>query len=296
MTQRLLIGTRKGTFIAERGPSGYQLRLSGHAGVSVNYVAANPHDGTLWAALGFGHWGAKLSMSKDSGQTWNDVPSQIKYPEGARYLAPPDPGQETDGPQRFTLRAATLLKLWVIGFGAPGSIYVGTIPGGLFVSNDGGERFERPRDVLGKDIDFEVDPVADRQARQRRHLQGVRDERHFEAGAGHRADRQADAVQRHRALLDQVGGQLAGHREGQLAVVAVLAPRWSLQVDRLGHRIDLEGAERGAEGGGQVVADQRRSLPVSMTRERRSLRGWSHVVRSRSSPDREGQSGRWHTG
>jgi hypothetical protein len=89
MTQRLLIGTRKGTFIAERGPAGYRLRLSGHAGVSVNYVAADPHDGTLWAALGFGHWGAKLSMSKDGGQTWNDAPYQVKYPEGARYLAPP---------------------------------------------------------------------------------------------------------------------------------------------------------------------------------------------------------------
>ena len=46
--------------------------------------------GTLWAALGHGHWGAKLSRSDDDGTTWTDA-AQIKYPEGARYLAPPMP-------------------------------------------------------------------------------------------------------------------------------------------------------------------------------------------------------------
>jgi photosystem II stability/assembly factor-like uncharacterized protein len=151
MTQRLLIGTRKGTFIAERGPAGYRVRLAGHAGVSVNYVVSDPHDGTLWAALGFGHWGAKLSTSKDGGQSWKDAPAQIKYPEGARYLAPPDPGQDDDGGKRFTLRTATLLKLWAIGFGAPGRVYVGTIPGGLFVSDDGGEHFELNRPLWDHD-------------------------------------------------------------------------------------------------------------------------------------------------
>lgn len=141
MTKRLLIGTRKGTFIATREASGYDLTLAGHAGVSVNYVAADPNTGSLWAALGFGHWGAKLSKSVDGGATWTDA-SQVKYPEGARYLAPPDPGTEEEGaPQRFTVRTATLLKLWVLGFGKPGRVYVGTIPGGLFVSDDGGETF-----------------------------------------------------------------------------------------------------------------------------------------------------------
>lgn len=141
MAKRLLIGTRKGTFIASRGAHGYVPKLVGHAGVSVNFVAADPNSGTLWAALGFGHWGAKLSRSTDGGQTWADA-AQVKYPEGARYLAPPDPGTEEEGaPQRFTMRSATLLKLWVLGFGAPGRVYVGTIPGGLFVSEDGGESF-----------------------------------------------------------------------------------------------------------------------------------------------------------
>ncbi len=145
MTGPLLIGTRKGSFIVDKTGGSYKPSLAGHAGVSVNFLARDPNSGDLWAALGFGHWGAKISRSTDGGATWNDA-SQIKYPEGARYLAPPDPGEESDEEaQRFTLRTATLLKLWVIGFGQPGRIYVGTIPGGLFVSDDNGESFELNR-------------------------------------------------------------------------------------------------------------------------------------------------------
>lgn len=141
---RILVGTRKGTFAIEKTNGSFKPKLLGHAGVGVNYVTRDPQTGTLWAALGHGHWGAKLSRSKDDGATWEDAP-QIKYPEGARYLAPPDPSENEDpeaAPQKFTLREATLLKLWAISFGKDGRIYVGTIPGGLFVSKDGGESFE----------------------------------------------------------------------------------------------------------------------------------------------------------
>src|SRR5688572_23109007 len=150
MSDRILIGSRKGTFIADKGAKGWQLRLAGHGGTSVNFVAADPESGALWAALGFGHWGAKLSRSTDGGQTWADA-SQVKYPPGARYLAPPDPDEEESGPTRFTTRDATLLKLWVLAFGPGGRVYVGTIPGGLFVSEDGGESFELNRALWNHD-------------------------------------------------------------------------------------------------------------------------------------------------
>jgi len=151
MSGRILIGTRKGSFIAEKGSAGWKLRLAGHAGTSVNFLAADPESGGLWAALGFGHWGAKLSRSTDGGQSWADA-SQIKYPAGARYLAPPDPDEEQEGgPTRFSLRDATLLKLWVIAFGPGGRIYVGTIPGGLFVSEDAGDSFELNRPLWNHD-------------------------------------------------------------------------------------------------------------------------------------------------
>ncbi len=152
MQERIWIGTRKGTFVAENLSGNWKVRLAGHAGVGVNYVAEDPYTGTLWAALGHGHWGAKLSKSKDGGATWEDA-SQVKYPDGARYLAPPDPSPNDDGgePQRFSTRTATLLKLWVLGFGPQGSVYVGTIPGGLFISRDGGETFELNRPLWNHD-------------------------------------------------------------------------------------------------------------------------------------------------
>jgi photosystem II stability/assembly factor-like uncharacterized protein len=136
MSDRIVVGTRKGTFIVEKAGGRYRPRLAGHAGVGVNFVARDPQSGVLWAALGHGHWGAKLSRSDDDGNSWVDA-SQIMYPEGARYLAPPldDNGAETK------IKDATVLKLWTIAFGPDGRIYVGTIPGGLFVSEDGGASF-----------------------------------------------------------------------------------------------------------------------------------------------------------
>jgi len=147
MSDRILVGTRKGTFFVERSKGRWTPRLAGHAGAGVNFVARDPHTGTLWAALGHGHWGAKLSRSTDDGASWADA-TQIKFPDGARYLAPPEPSE--DDPDagltaKATLKDATVLKLWTIAFGEPGRIFVGTIPGGLFVSDDGGERFELNR-------------------------------------------------------------------------------------------------------------------------------------------------------
>jgi hypothetical protein len=110
----------------------------------VNFVVRDPNTGALWAALGHGHWGAKLSRSTDDGATWSDA-TQIKYPEGAKYLVPPDPTEDGVAPGEASLRDATLLKLWCIAFGKPGTIHVGTIPGGLFTSRDNGETFELDR-------------------------------------------------------------------------------------------------------------------------------------------------------
>jgi photosystem II stability/assembly factor-like uncharacterized protein len=148
MASRILVGTRKGTFIVEKTGDHWRPRLAGHAGTGVNFVARDPYTGRLWALLGHGHWGAKLSISDDEGATWADAPAQIKYPEGARYI-----GQEMYGDAsatfgigwRISTRPATLAKLWVIGFGAGGRVYIGTIPGGLFVSRDAGASFELNR-------------------------------------------------------------------------------------------------------------------------------------------------------
>jgi photosystem II stability/assembly factor-like uncharacterized protein len=138
----ILVGTRKGSFSIEKRAGKWQPKLLGHPGVGVNFVTQAPDGGALWAALGHGHWGAKLSRSEDGGASWQDA-TQIAYPEGARYLAPPDPGADENG--ATTSKDARLLKLWAIAFGPNGRVYVGTIPGGLFVSSDAGESFELNR-------------------------------------------------------------------------------------------------------------------------------------------------------
>ena len=144
MSSTIFVGTRKGTFIVDKRGGQWTPRLAGHAGMGVNFVARDPSAGTLWAALGHGHWGAKLSRSTDGGETWADA-AQIKYPEGARHLVPPPPSEDGDLDGPVKLQAATLLKLWAIAFGPDGRIYVGTIPGGLFASTDGGDSFELNR-------------------------------------------------------------------------------------------------------------------------------------------------------
>ncbi len=146
MSHRILVGTRKGTFGVEKKDGRWRARLMAHTGVGVNYVARDPNTGRLWALLGHGHWGAKLSCSDDDGETWADATAQIKYPDGARYIGHNfDIDDETGFGWKSELREATVLKLWVIAFGPTGRIYVGTIPGGLFTSEDGGESFELNR-------------------------------------------------------------------------------------------------------------------------------------------------------
>lgn len=147
MSDRILLATRKGTLILDRVGGRWKARPISHPGVNVAYAAADPRDGTLWASLDHGHWGPKLSRSKDGGETWEDTPS-IKYPAGARYVAQymplpdEDPFEVSKRPQ---YKDAIVLKNWVIGFAGPdqpGVMHVGTIPGGLFTSRDGGESWE----------------------------------------------------------------------------------------------------------------------------------------------------------
>ena len=141
---QIWVGTRKGTFVVTKVAGHWQPRLVGHPGVGVNFVARDPFTHRVWALLGHGHWGAKLSHSDDGGATWNDAKAQIKYPPGARYIAQDmfEDSSSDDGVGFTTsFKAATLLKLWHIAFGSGGRVFVGTIPGGLFESTDGGETF-----------------------------------------------------------------------------------------------------------------------------------------------------------
>lgn len=149
MSDQIVLGTRKGTLILDRRAGQWRARPIAHPGVSISYAARDPRDGTYWSSLDHGHWGPKLSRSKD-GETWEDAPS-IKYPEGSRYVAQYFPMPDEDPEvvaKRPKYKDAALLKVWVLGFPGPdqaGVIHAGTIPGGMFTSTDGGDSWELNR-------------------------------------------------------------------------------------------------------------------------------------------------------
>lgn len=113
-------------------------------------MARDPRDGTVWASLDHGHWGPKLSRSRDGGESWEDVLS-LKYPEGARHIAQylPIADFDPEAPEgEPEYKDATVYKIWNLTFGTaerPGRLYAGTIPGGLFISDDGGDSWELNR-------------------------------------------------------------------------------------------------------------------------------------------------------
>ncbi len=122
----ILLGTRKGLLVFSRSDGDWQLVHHAFQGVAVAYAVMDPRSGTIWACLDHGHWGQKLSRSTDGGKNWEDAPAP-EYPEGAVI--------REDKP-------ATLRYLWVLAAGPesqPGRLYLGTEPGGLFISDDGGD-------------------------------------------------------------------------------------------------------------------------------------------------------------
>lgn len=150
MPEMILLGTRKGTVIFDRKNSTWHPRPIMHEGIPICYATRDPRSGTLWVSLDHGHWGPKLSCSRDGGATWEDRPA-VKYPEGARYIVKylPTPDFDPEAPAgEPEYKDASVLKIWNIAFGGesqPGRLYAGTIPGGLFVSDDNGESWQLNR-------------------------------------------------------------------------------------------------------------------------------------------------------
>lgn len=127
----LHVATRKGLFVYDL--AGAPRIVGRHfLGLDVTLTLADPRTGHWHAALDHGHFGAKLHRSADRGATWQEVgvPVYPPRPEGA-------PEASADGrPQAWSLK-----KIWALEAGGPteaGRLWCGTIPGGLFRSDDHG--------------------------------------------------------------------------------------------------------------------------------------------------------------
>ena len=126
MSDRLYLATRKGLFTAERSATdSWDVVSSAFVGDPVTMLLDDPRDGTLYAALNLGHFGVKLHRSEDRGKNWEEV--------SAPAFATESKEKKSDGP--------SVVQVWELtpgGADQPGRLWAGTIPGGLFVSDDRG--------------------------------------------------------------------------------------------------------------------------------------------------------------
>ena len=156
MSDRLLIGTRKGLFRIERSGSGsWAIGETWFLGDPVSLALAEPGGQRLHAALALGHFGVKIQRSEDGGSSWGEAPAPA-YPEKPEGIEDKDPMRGIDLPWSTQL-------IWSLSPGAPGELWCGTIPGGLFRSGDGGDSWElvralwddpRRRQWMGGGYDF----------------------------------------------------------------------------------------------------------------------------------------------
>jgi len=128
MAKRLYVATRKGLLDFGATGGGWELERTSFLAEPVTAVLPDARDGTLYAALSLGHFGVKLHRSEDGGATWRELP------------APAFPAVAAGSAEQATAPSVSLL--WCLAAGGPdqpGRLWAGTIPGGLFRSDDRGE-------------------------------------------------------------------------------------------------------------------------------------------------------------
>ena len=116
---RILVGTRKGLFDVRKNGNGWTLGAPALPGQPIVYAMRDPRTGAIWTSISHGHWGVKLSRSADDDGTFTELEAP-KYPESTEKTAS---------------------YYWVLQPGHadhPEHLYVGTVPGALFETRDGG--------------------------------------------------------------------------------------------------------------------------------------------------------------
>ncbi len=128
-----LLSTRKGLFELSHSQNAWRIAQTHFVGDPVTMTLFDPRDGATYAALNLGHFGVKLHRRDGGSDTWKEigVPAYPPQPEGLK-----------DEPEW------KLKQIWSMACGGadqPGVLWAGTLPGGLFRSNDCGETWELVR-------------------------------------------------------------------------------------------------------------------------------------------------------
>ena len=128
MNDRAWVATRKGLFELRRKSSDsadWRIERISFLAEPVSMLLPPQDDGRMLAALNLGHFGVKLQASDDAGASWREVaapayPEQPKDAEGVPWK---------------------LVQVWALE-AAGGTVWAGTLPGGLFRSADFGSSWQ----------------------------------------------------------------------------------------------------------------------------------------------------------
>jgi hypothetical protein len=131
MSKRAYLSTRKGLFELDHDGVAWRIGASHFLGEPVSFTLAEEprRDGALYAALNLGHFGVKLHRL-DAGGSWTEIAAPA-YP-----LKPADSADPVEWKNKL---------IWAIAAGGadqPGVLWAGTLPGGLFRSNDRGDSWQ----------------------------------------------------------------------------------------------------------------------------------------------------------
>ncbi len=137
---RVLVGTRKGTYIVEGDARRKQWKVGprAHAGSDVYHVVADPrHPGDVYAAVNNTFWGPAIQRSRDWGKTWKEIATPLTPNAKARKA---QVAAATESLPKWAIN-----NLWHIEPGHPSeskTLYLGADPHLLFRTTDLGESWE----------------------------------------------------------------------------------------------------------------------------------------------------------
>lgn len=119
---KLLIGTTKGLVQFERGKDQWEVTKVHFRGFPVSFFFEDRKYDAWWIGLAHRHWGAKMYVSYDRGETWQEermptLPAELRLPNG---------------------RGATMKKIWTMQR-AGNKLFLGIEPGAIMERRDGSE-------------------------------------------------------------------------------------------------------------------------------------------------------------
>lgn len=139
MNPSIHVGTRKGLFTVCKAGARWEIANIAHIGEPVTMLLPRPKEGFTLACLTLGHFGTKLRRRDANTDEWKELGVPV-FPQGATIPA----GQPT-GDEPVATKPASLSEIWSLEVGGENLsdvLWAGTIPGGLFRSDDAGESWQ----------------------------------------------------------------------------------------------------------------------------------------------------------